>query len=273
MSNRQVEIRRLQKELVKALETGGDKVPILKKMADVRAASAMEDDQAEAQKIADARQALRNKAEAVKANVERQATAIDQFLAYRDKTLPQLEALIEPVQELARMGRASWEDKQGEPGECYIYPDPSPFQGAIRGIPKELLPDDFKCPTLEMTIPSERSFGKAKEALYYFEACIGILSNFRKGFMTPSTAATDDSLLLDNEPENETGNCIVCSHAEVKTIDNLLRQGRHLRDIESEFSVSRSSLSRHKGKCLKPGVIKVERESPTESSNSTFFKR
>ena len=266
-------ITELQKKVVTALETGKDPAPILKELADVRASIAMEADREEAQKIADRRNALRKRAEGVIATVARQSTAIDEFLAYRDKTLPQLEALIEPVQELARMGRASWEDKQGKPGECYIYPDPSPFQGAIRGIPKELLPDDFKCPTLEMTIPSERSFGKAKEALYYFEACIGILSNFRKGFMTPSTAATDDSLLLDNEPENETGNCIVCSHAEVKTIDNLLRQGRHLRDIESEFSVSRSSLSRHKGKCLKPGVIKVERESPTVSSNQTFFKR
>ena len=59
------------------------------------------------------------------------------------------------------------------------------------------------------------------------------------------------------ETESETGSCIVCSHAEVEAINNLLRQGKPLRDIEAEFGVSRSSLSRHKGRCLNLGAIRI----------------
>ncbi|MFC1938582.1 helix-turn-helix domain-containing protein [Chloroflexota bacterium] len=52
------------------------------------------------------------------------------------------------------------------------------------------------------------------------------------------------------DDESKAGSCIVCSHAEAETINSLLRQGKSLRDIESEFDVSRSTLSRYKNRCL-----------------------
>ena len=264
-------IKTLQKQIVANLEDGRDISELSRQLATERAKIASQAEVEELQKVADARQALRNRAENVKATVTRQAAAVDEFLAHRDKLLPQLQELIGPMRELARMGKTAWDDKDGKPGECYIYNDPGSFQAAVRGIPKELLAD-FKCPTLEMAIPSEDSFGKSSEALYYLEACAGILANFRKGFMAPFAASTDEGLLLDNEPETETGNCIVCSHPEAEAINKQLREGKPLRDIETEFNVSRSTLSRHKNKCLKLIAIQIaEPESPAASSNQTFF--
>lgn len=260
----------IKKRIVEKLEKGEDVSDLSRQLDEERAKIVAHADIEELQKVADARQALRGRAEDIKATVARQAAAIDAFLAYRDKILPQLQELIEPMKELARMGKASWDDTDGKPGECFIYNDPGPFQAAVRDIPKELLPADFKCPTLEMAIPSERSVGKSTVALYYLGACIGILANFRKGFMAPFAASTDDSLLLDNEPE--TGSCIVCSHPEAETINKQLREGKSLRDLEVEHHISRSSLSRHRNRCLNLGAIRVEPESPAASSNQTFFK-
>lgn len=253
-------IREIQKQIVANLERGEDISELSRQLATERAEIASQAEVEELQKIAGARQALRERAEGVKATVARQATAIDEFLAHRDKILPQLQELIGPMRELARMGRASWDDKDGKPGECYIYNDPGQFQGAVRGIPRELLPD-FKCPTLEMAIPGESSFGKSTAALYYFEACAGVLANFRRGSMKPFAASTDEGLLLDTEPETgpepETGSCIVCSHPEAEAINKQLKEGKSLRDLEAEFSVSRSTLSRHKNRCLNLGAMRI----------------
>ena len=56
----------LQKEIVKALEAGQDPAPILKELGELRAKLAAEGELAELQKVANERQALRDKAEAVK---------------------------------------------------------------------------------------------------------------------------------------------------------------------------------------------------------------
>jgi len=248
-------ITELQKKIVKALEAGQDPAPILKELAELRASIAMEAEKEELQEVADKRQALRDKAETVKGKVQKQGEAIDAFLKARDNLVSQLQAFLEPARGLARMGRATWE---GDPGECYLYNDSGQFQASISGIPKELLSEDFKCPILEMTAPGERSLGKAGEALRYLEACIGTLANLRKGFITGHSQPTDEGLLLDNEPEADPEtNCLVCRHTEVEAINKGLKEGKSLRDLEGEFSVSRSTLSRHKNRCLNLGAIRI----------------
>ena len=244
-------IRELQKQIVANLEKGEDISELSHQLATERAKITALAEVVELQKIASSRRALRERAVNVEATVAQQATAVDEFLAHRDKLLPQVQELIEPMRELARMGRASWER---DPGKCYLYNDAGSFQGAVRGIPAELLPD-FKCPTLEMAIPSEQSFGKSTEALRYLEYCAGILANFQRGFMKPSAASTDEALLLDTEPE--TGSCSVCDHPEAEAINKQLREGKSLRDLEAEFSISRSTLSRHKNRCLNLGAIRI----------------
>lgn len=256
------------------METGRDPAPIQKELADLRAMIAAEEELAELQKIANERQALRDNAEAVKSKVQKQGEAIDAFLEARDAMLPRLQELQEPLEELAQLANPSWESN---PGQCYLFNDAGYFSASVIDIPKELLPKDFSCPTLEMTLPGERSFGKAREALQYFQYCIGILSNFKKGSMNIHARPTDDSLLLDigdNETSEIELNCRVCNHEKVKEINEALKVGRPLRELETQYSVSRSTLSRHKNNCLNAGAIRVriEPETPAASANQTYFR-
>ena len=240
-------IRELQAKLVKALEEKRDTAPILRQIAEEKARQATGADLAEAEKIARERQELKDKAEKVTAKVERQGKAIDAFLEARSALLERLEPLVEPLQELAGMGAASWERGSGE---CYLYNDHGQFTGAVRGIPREMLPDGFSCPTLAMLAPGETSYGKAEDASRYLQYAVGILQSYTKGAMPAITREGDDSLLLDGEPEL-TGGCLVCQHERLDMINDALQDERPLRELEAEYNVSRSTLSRHKNRCLK----------------------
>ncbi|GAI78909.1 unnamed protein product [marine sediment metagenome] len=67
------------------------------------------------------------------------------------------------------------------------------------------------------------------------------------------------------EAEGETteveSSCRVCQHRERGAIDKALQEGRSLRDIETEFNVSRSTLSRHKNHCLNLRAIRLVEDS------------
>ena len=265
-------ITELQKRIVKALETGQDPAPIQKELAEVRAKIAAAVELEELQKIANERQKLRDKAEAVKGKVQKQSDAIDRFLELRDTLVKQLQPLIEPVKELAKLQAPSWER---EPGECYLFNDVGQFAGAVQGIPLDYLGKDFGCPFLEMRDGTQKADGKAVEAYNYLLWAHGILSNLQKGQSRlplkkaeglleneaigaaetlgtdPKPVETVGTETLENEPiepvEPVGGEqiCRVCLHPEVDIINNLLRQGKSLRDLESEFGISRSTLSRH----------------------------
>jgi hypothetical protein len=194
------------------------------------------------------------KAAEVQEKVSKQERAIDTFLGERDRMLAQLEPLLEPMRKLAELGNPSWVDN---PGSCYIFPDAASFLGALRGIPKELLPADFACPTLSLIVPGERSLGKSAEAAMYLQYCIGILRAFCKGSMAAHTKEADDSLLLDLDTDTTESTCMVCEHSKVEAINNALKEGRSLRDIEAEFGISRSTLHRHKKRCLNLSAIRI----------------
>lgn len=246
MTDSLTEIKALQKQIVKALELGEDPAPILQELADLRASIAMAAEREEFQKIADARQRLRDKAEAVKATTQKQGAAIDTVLQKRDILLAQLKPFMQPLQELAEMASPSWERF---PGSCYLYSSPAAFQGSVISIPRELLGADFSCPTLEMTEPGEHSPGKMVQALQYLAYCLGILQSFRKGSMLAHPRPTDGSLLLDSEPYPEPypdPPCKVCQHPEREAIDSALTEGASLRDIASQYGISKSTVDRHK---------------------------
>lgn len=251
------EIKAIQKRIVANLEAGEDVSSLSRQLAQVRAEIAAGAEVEELQKIADARQALKSKAEAIVKKAQAQGDAIDTFLKARDKFLAQLKPLLEPMRELAQLTSPSWED---HPGECYVYPNAGPFQADVVGIPREILPTDFACPTLEMTEPGERSLGKMKQAAAYFDYCLSILVSHRKGAMTAYPRPTDASLLLDkDEPETFEIEltCRVCSHEKAEAINKALQDGRPLRELETEYNVSRSTLSRHKNRCLNLGAIRI----------------
>jgi hypothetical protein len=256
-------ITELQKRVVKALESGQDPAPILKELAELRASIAMEAEKAELQKITDQRQQLRDKAEAIKGKVQKQGEAISRFLELRDSLVSQLQPLIEPMKELAKMQTM----QRDGPGECYAgYSALPQFAGDVRGIPIDYLDKNFGCPFLTMKGGKVDARNKAGEACNYLVWAVGILSNFESR-VSPLPLKPAEGLMAI-EPESETGSCIVCSHEKVEAINNLLRQSKPLRDIEAKFAVSRSSLSRHKNHL---DVIRVEPQSPAASANQTFF--
>jgi len=241
--NRLGEIKAIQKRIVDALEKGEDVSKLRNELARVRAEIAAEAEVQELQKIAAERHKLRDKAEAVKVKVQTQGDAIDIFLKARDAMLPKLQELQEPLKELADMANPSWE---ANPGKCYLFNDVGVFSASVIDIPKELLPKDFSCPSLEMIQPGEQSFGKARQAFQYFQYCIGILSSFKKGSMSVHARPTDDGLLLDTETETTEVNCLVCQHPEREAIDKALTEGVSLRDIASQYGISKSTVDRHK---------------------------
>lgn len=254
------EIKALRKRIVNAQEKGEDVGSLSRELARVRAEVAAEAEVQELAKVADKRHALRGKAEAVLAKVHEQGEAIDAFLKARDPLVEALSPLLEPMRELAQLSNPSWERN---PGQCYLFNDVGSFAGALHDIPRELLPSDVACPTLEMTQPSERSFGKALQAAAHLEYCLGILVSFRKGAMTVNLRPTDRGLLLDGEPETSEVElaCLVCQHEKAEAINKALQDGRPLRELEAEYGVSRSTLSRHKNRCLSLGAARMVTES------------
>jgi len=235
-------IKAIQKQIIVKLEAGEDVSELTRRLAQEKAKIAAQVDIDQLSKIADARQALRDKAEVVKAKVQKQGKAIDAFLEARDILVKQLHPLLEPTRELAQMGAAAWER---EPGVCYSgFGDIGQFAAAIRNIPQAYLPAAFGCPFLEMAGGEAEAYGKPREAYSYLVATYGILTNLQKG-ISSLPAGPDGE--FDGELKAESGPaCIVCQHPELEAIDKALQNGRSLRDIEAEFGISKSSLSRHK---------------------------
>lgn len=247
-------IKAIQKQIVVKLEAGEDVSELTRRLAQERAKIAAQAEVEELKKIVDERQALRDRAEAVKVKVQKQSQAIDAFLSLRDKLVSQLQPLLEPMKDLAKMATPSW---ARDPGECYIFNDLGQFAGAVRQVPEGYLPSEFGCPFLKMKGDQVDARDKASEAYTYFMSALGILANFEKGISIIPLKQVDELVAIDNETTEIELNCRVCNHEKVAEINKALQNGRSLRDIETEFNVSRSTLSRHKNNCLNLGTIRI----------------
>ncbi len=253
--DRLTEIKRIQTQIVGRIERGEDIGELSRELAAVRAEIVAAAEIAELEKIAAERLRLRDKAEAVLRKVGRQGKAVDAFLAARDDLVQALQPVLESAGELARLGEPSWER---EPGECYLFADAAQFHGAMSGIPQELFPEDFSCPALVLggEMKGERSLGQAEQVLLYMQAASNVLKAFDKGSMHVR-AESIDRLLLEREPETTGVSCVVCAHEQAAAINDAIREGASLRELEARYAVSRSTLSRHKNRCLNLGAVKV----------------
>ena len=252
----QTEVKVIRKQIVQALEHGRDPGPLLKRLGQVRAQIIQEVEQVELEQVAGQRRAVRDTASQVREKVRQQEAAIDSFLSARDSILKQLQPAAEPLRQLA--ANSKW---------CFAFAGRSQLDGVLGSIPAELLGQDFRCPALRMApqtregnqrlarLVSGRAHGKAAEALSYFEACCSILSAFTKGCLMAWPLGADESPSLAREPEAT--QCLVCSHTAKEAIDEGLKALRSLRELEREFAVSRSTLSRHRRKCLGREAVKI----------------
>ncbi|MGD0794948.1 MAG: hypothetical protein ABR958_05075 [Dehalococcoidales bacterium] len=234
-------IAEIEKKIVKALETGQDPAPLLKEEAELQAQIGMDERREQLQKIADERQKLRDKAAKIKEKVKQQNEAIDAFLKARDSIVEALTLILERAKELPKLQE-----------NCYAgFSDIQNFAWNVRGTPADYLGSDFVgCPFLRMKDGTVSSDDMAARAFINLKWARGILADMEKGLPQLPLRKAEGLLVLEDDPEIEVGTCCVCSHADVETINGLLKNGKPLRDIESQFSVSRSSLSRHKKNCL-----------------------
>ena len=233
----------LQKKIVKALEQGRDTTPILKELAELRAKQAMDGELVELTKVAGQKKEYKTRAETIKAKVSKQDKAIDTMLEARNRLVEQLEPILEPMSELAKLGMSSWE--RDSEGSCYLFNDLSVYAAEVRSVPASYL-KDAGCPFLSMSDGKSEARGKASEAYQYLGAAIAILKGFTKEIqrVVPGKA---DNPLVENEVETS---CRVCQHPKVEAINQALAEGKSLRAIGDEFNVARSTLHRHKSNCL-----------------------
>jgi hypothetical protein len=241
-------IQRLRQKIVERKMAGEDYSELSRQLIKERAKEKVEKEIADLDVVANKRKEWNRQSDRVKNRRTDQDKAIDHFLELRD-------TVIEPLKE--SIDRARSNDLIKAQNDCYEqYHDPFAFGAAVGSIPKGYLPEDFTCPILVMADGKTPAYDRAAEALWYMQAAYGFLANLVKGEMTAFQREVDDGVGYSTEPETEAGNCIVCRHSYVETINNLLRQGKPLRDIESEFDVSRSSLSRHKNLCMNLGAVR-----------------
>mgnify|MGYP001146971889 CR=1 FL=1 len=126
-------IKAIQKQIIVKLEAGEDVSELTRRLAQERAKIAAQAEVEQLNKIADERQALRDKAEAVKAKVQKQGEAIDTFLKARDTIITPLAELVEKAKELPKLQGACHEQ----------YHDAFVFGADMRQIRKGYLPADF----------------------------------------------------------------------------------------------------------------------------------
>jgi hypothetical protein len=258
-------IKEIQKQIIAKLETGEDVSELTQELAQERAKVTAQAEVEGLGKIAAERQAHRDKAAKVQEKVKLQGEAIDTFLAKRDSITEALAPILEQAKELPELQ-----------GQCYSYHDSFQFGVDIRQLPQGYLPSNFSCPRLIMASGKVESYDIAAMALFHLRTGLGFLSNLTKGEMTaPEKPPGEFDGDLEPEKIEVDTICRVCQHPEHEAIDKALQSRRSLRDIETEFNVPRSTLSRHKNRCLNLGavrVVKVDPESPTDSANQTFFR-
>lgn len=257
-------VRQLQSGIVRGLEAGKDVSKLLKELSELRQEIAMEAEQLQLGKIVAARREARQRAAKAQEAALNQGKAIDMFLAKRDALLAILEPTIQPALELAALGKPAY---AGGTSGVYSIPDGARLNALINQVPAELLPAGFSCPALVMSEPSLRSDSMAARACELIQQAIAILQAFEKGSISMPAKPAGEDLMLDPHRER----CSACEHADAVSINQDLREGKSLREIEARFEVSRSTLSRHRSRCLNLGAVRFVPSPDTESSNKTYF--
>jgi DNA invertase Pin-like site-specific DNA recombinase len=94
------------------------------------------------------------------------------------------------------------------------------------------------------------SYNRAAQAVWYIGTGLGLLQSLQRvGRPFPERPAGRVEAIEAETSEIEL-NCLVCSHEKAEAINKALQDGRSLRELETEYNISRSTLSRHKNRCL-----------------------
>jgi len=238
-------IKAIQKQIVTKLETGEDVSELSRRLAQERAKIAAQAEIEELKKIAGQRQQLRDEATKAQEKVKLQGEAIDTFLKARDAITEALMPIVEKARELPKLQ-----------SECYSQYHDAGQLAWTKKLPEGYLPKGLSVPILEGKDGVTYSYDRAAQAVWYISAGLGLLQSLiRIDRPIPEREATEFEAIDPLTSEVEL-NCRVCNHEKVAEINKALQDGRPLRELEVEFNVSRSTLSRHKNNCLNLGAIR-----------------
>ena len=188
------EVKRLQKDIVLALEKGQDSAKLLKELADLRSRIASDLEKEELQRIANERQVLKFKAAKVQEKVRLQAAAIDAFLSERDRITSALLPILNEVKGLV--------DLQGKCYQQYRNAGSFAFEAEL---PEGYLPKDLTLPMLDGRDGVEDSYARAAEAHFYLSAGCGLLQSlFRRDAPIPQRPASEFESIEPSEADKKT---------------------------------------------------------------------
>lgn len=239
----------LRQQIVESQTKGKATSALEKQLKEARLDEQIAKEVKDLQQVADQRLKWQREADKIKEKVSLQEEAIARFLALRDSLigLP-VKELLDRAQELI-----------AAQNECYVqFHDTFQFGATVGRIPKGYLPGGFSCPRLGLVGDQDYSYDKAAEGIYSLRAGYGFLVAIVRGSMAAFQREMDDGVghSGDDDPYPDPG-CSVCQHLEREAIDKALKEGVPLRTIEAGHGVSRSSLDRHKHRCLNLGPIRI----------------
>lgn len=240
-------IKAIQKQIVVKLEAGEDISELTRQLTQERAKIASQAEIEQLKKITDERRQLRDKADVIRGKVQKQDAAINSFLKARDGIIKALTPILEQAKKLPELQAKCYEQYRG-PGDLVW----------IKKVPKGYLPKGLAVPMLDTEDGVTDSYDRAAQAVWYIGAGLGSLQGLkREDRPIPEKPAGEfDGALGSGTSEIEL-NCLVCNHEKTAEINKALQDGRPLRDIEAEYQVSRSTLSRHRNRCLNLGAIRI----------------
>jgi hypothetical protein len=196
---------------------------------------------AKAQELAKQHQAWQAKAAEIVAEVEKQNGGVKKILDAQGSVVKDVRQLLEKLKDLQPAGKDAF-------GGRFHYPHE--FQGEAKAIPAKYFPPGFELkyiyrrdavPTFNDD-PLGSAMFRLDEVLAIFQGLHEVKIGLPEKWQPADTGLADDALTADQGPA-----CSICSHPDRAAIDQAIRAGTSLRDIEKAHpGTSRSSLSRHK---------------------------
>ena len=223
----------LRKRIVAALIKGEPVDGLERQLRQAKVDELEKTEMVELKRIAEQRLGWEKKVVEIKGRIGKQSEAVKRYLVARDAILAPIEAMIAQVKALAAMEQEA---------TAYRACD---FSEDTRALPLQF-GADLRDPTLGHR--HWTGFDTTAQAAKYLEDAHDLLSGMYTFDYSPSSSEPlkDDLASSDVHDAVEFRECNVCQHKDRTAIDLALQANQSLRDIESQFGVSKSSLHRHK---------------------------
>jgi hypothetical protein len=136
-------IKDIRSAIVERIRTGESTADLEAELIQEKAKIAVADEVAELRKVADQRQEMQRRADALQARVAVHESNIDAYLRAVSSVALPLKEVVQKADGLVELERSVFGSGEG-------YHDQRQFQSAVNDIPRGYLPENFSCSFLEM---------------------------------------------------------------------------------------------------------------------------